>query len=52
MDYTKEENFPGILMSDFKKALDTLQWSYSRKVLELLNFGESQKMDCNFLHQH
>ena len=44
MDYTKEGNLPGILMPiDFKKAFDTLEWSYIRKVLELLNFGEGVK---------
>jgi len=44
MDYTKEENLPGILMPlDFKKSFDTLEWSYIRKVLELLNFGEGVK---------
>jgi len=39
-----EENLPGILISlDFKKAFDTLEWPYIRKVLELLNFGEGVK---------
>ena len=32
----------GILVSlDFKKAFDTLEWQFIKKILELFNFGEN-----------
>ena len=34
----------GILVSlDFKKAFDTLEWQFVRKILDLFNFGENVK---------
>ena len=34
----------GILVSlDFKKAFDTLEWQFIKKILELFNFGENVK---------
>ncbi|KAL9964737.1 hypothetical protein ACROYT_G028417 [Oculina patagonica] len=41
MEYTKMEELTGILVSvDFKKAFDTLEWSFIRSVLNLFNFGK------------
>ena len=34
----------GILVSlDFKKAFDTLEWQFLKKILELFNFSENAK---------
>jgi len=39
---TKIEKLSGILLSvDFRKAFDTLEWSWIHYALELYNFGDS-----------
>ena len=46
MEYTMVEKKGGILVSlDFKKAVDTLEWQFVKKihVLELFNFGKNVK---------
>ncbi len=44
MEYTKTEELTGVLVSvDFKKAFDTLEWPFIRRVLNLFKFGESVK---------
>jgi len=42
MDYTVQKNIPGmLLLIDFEKAFDTLEWNFIWKTLEKFNFGES-----------
>jgi len=44
MEYTMAEKKGGILVSlDFKKAFDTLEWQFVKKILGLFNFGENVK---------
>ena len=39
LHYTEEQNIPGLLLLiDFKKAFDSLSWSFINKVLKLFNF--------------
>ena len=41
---SKNEDLTGILVSlDFRKAFDTLEWPFIKRVLNLFNFGESVK---------
>ena len=45
MDYTVEENIQGILiLIDFEKAFDSVEWDFLFKCLEAFNFGS------DFLH--
>lgn len=45
MDYTVEENIPGLLIFiDFEKAFDSVEWDFLFKCLEDFNFGS------DFLH--
>jgi len=40
MNFTNANKIPGILLFiDFKKAFDTLEWSFLHQVLEVFNFG-------------
>ena len=40
IERTEEENIPGLLLLlDFEKAFDTLEWSFINKALEFLGFG-------------
>ena len=42
MEYTKTHNIPGILVSlDFRKAFDSLEWSFIMRTLDIFNFGTS-----------
>ena len=42
MDYTKEQNIPGILLFiDFEKAFDSLDWNFMLKCLNVFGFGPS-----------
>ena len=42
MNYTEENNVPDLLLLiDFKKALESLSWSFMNKPMKYLNFGES-----------
>ena len=44
MEHTKPESIPGILVSlDFRKAFDSLEWSFMMKALDIFNFGTSIK---------
>ena len=44
MERTKSESIPGILVSlGFRKAFDSLEWSFMMKALDILNFGTSIK---------
>ena len=44
MEHTKSESIPGILVSlDFRKAFDSLEWSFIMKALDIFNFGTSIK---------
>ena len=44
MEHTKSESIPGILVSlDFRKAFDSLEWSFMMKALDIFNFGTSIK---------
>ena len=41
MEQTNKDNISGILVSlDFRKAFDTLEWSYIQHSLKVYNFGE------------
>ena len=40
-----------LLLLDFGKAFDSIEWPYMHKILEKFNFGPSyQKLDKNMLH--
>ena len=42
MDYTKEQNVPGILLFiDFEKAFNSLDWNFMLKSLNVFGFGPS-----------
>ena len=50
MEYTKAHNIPGILVSlDFRKAFDSLEWSFIMRTLDAFNFGTCiKKWVCTF----
>ena len=42
---------PGLLLLiDFEKAFDTLEWSYINKVLDFFNFGTDLKKWISVIH--
>ena len=42
MKITEEKNIPGLLLLiDFEKAFDTVEWSFIDKCLKYFNFGAS-----------
>ena len=42
INHTEQKEIPGrLLLIDFEKAFDSLSWSFIRKALKFLNFGES-----------
>ena len=44
MEHTKLHNIPGILLLlDFRKAFDTIEWSFIQNTLNFLNFGDGIK---------
>ena len=44
MEQTKLQNIPGILLLlDFPKAFDTIEWSFIQYTLNFLNFGDGIK---------
>ncbi|KAL9965008.1 hypothetical protein ACROYT_G028732 [Oculina patagonica] len=41
MEYTEKHNIPGILVSlDFRKAFDSLEWTFIMRTLGVFNFGK------------
>ena len=43
-EQTKLKKIPGILLLlDFKKAFDSIEWSFIQKTLDLFNFGNNIK---------
>ena len=50
IEYTKAHNIPGILVSlDFRKAFDSVEWSFIMRTLDAVNFGMSiKKWVCTF----
>ena len=45
MEHTKLHNIPGILLIlDFRKAFDTIEWSFIQNTLNFLNFGGGVKL--------
>ena len=52
IDYLKRENKTGILLLiDFEKAFDTLEWSYIENVLNTYKFGENFRKYINLLYK-
>ena len=44
MEYTKKQKTPGILVAlDFRKAFDSLEWSFIKMTLDSFNFGTNIK---------
>ena len=42
LDETQLQEIPGILLLlDFKKAFDTIEWAFIQQTLKIFNFGES-----------
>ena len=42
MTYTKNNNSPGfLLLVDFEKAFDSVEWSFMVKCLDRYNFGQN-----------
>lgn len=40
MEQTEQQDIPGILLLlDFRKAFDTIEWNFIRQTLSLFNFG-------------
>ena len=40
MEQTEQQDIPGILLLlDFRKAFDTIEWNFIQKTLSLFNFG-------------
>ena len=53
MEYTQEENLPGVLLFlDFKKAFDSLSWSFLKKTLEVFNFGPNFRKWIDVLYNN
>ena len=49
--YTSLKNIPGlILLVDFEKAFDTVEWKYLDKVLDTFGFGESFRLWVKILY--
>ena len=41
-NYSEQKEIPGLLLLiDFEKAFDSMAWSFIRKAIKFLNFGES-----------
>ena len=53
MTYTAKKNLPGyILLIDFKKAFDSIEWPFLIKCLKLYNFGENFIRWVQLLHKN
>ena len=50
MHYTELHNIPGLLLLvDFKKAFDSLPWSFIERALDIFNFKTSIKIGLKHL---
>ena len=51
MEYTKQQNIPGILLFiDFEKAFDSIDWTFMLKCLDAFGFwAHHHKMGRNIL---
>lgn len=46
MEQTEQQDVPGILLLlDFRKAFDTIEWNFIQQTLSLFNFGPWLIMD-------
>ena len=46
MEQTEQQDIPGILLLlDFRKAFDTIEWNFIQQTLSLFNFGPWLIMD-------
>ena len=54
MEQTKLQDIPGILLLlDFRKASDTVEWDFIQQTLNLFNFGTFFKsMGQDAVHEH
>ena len=53
MTYTAKKNLPGyILLIDFEKAFDSIEWPFLIKCLKLYNFGENFIRWVQLLHKN
>ena len=50
MEHTKLHNIPGILLLDFRKAFDTIEWSFIQNTLNFLNFGDDIKRSVSIFY--
>ena len=51
LEQTKRQNIPGILLLlDFRKAFDSLEWPFIQQTLSVFNFGESIKRWISILY--
>ena len=53
MEYTEAKNPPGILLViDFRKAFDTIEWNFLHKCIELYNFGPNIRKWISILYNN
>ena len=50
MEQTEQQDIPGILLLlDFRKAFDTIEWNFIQQTLSLFNFGPWLKQWINII---
>ncbi len=50
-DYCEQENKPGaLILLDYQKAFDTIEWKFMFEVLRKFNFGEDFIRWINFMY--